>query len=130
MVIYAANSHLNGLEHLLFIISVILNVLVQILIIIESKSVWNSIIFHGIWNFFLASGIIFIGEWHGENAIFTIPFNNGSILLTGGAAGCEASLLSMAALGVMLFIAIGRIRENKSQVPLDIEKMNQNEEEV
>lgn len=78
----------------------------------------------------MASGVVFIGEWHGENVIITIPINNRSILLTGGAAGCEASLLSIAALGVMIFIAVGKIRENKQQELLAAAENNAKDEEL
>ena len=86
-------SSLSGAALLLFGAALGLNLLAQVLIILESGSVWNSVFFHGMWNLFLGSGILYIGPLGNQNAIFVIPMEQKSILLTGGAASCQSSIL-------------------------------------
>lgn len=98
-------SSLSGAALLMFGAATGLNLLAQVLIILESGSVWNSVFFHGMWNLFLASGIVYIGPLGNQNAIFVIPMDQKSILLTGGAASCQSSILAMIMLGILILLA-------------------------
>lgn len=83
------------------------------LIAVESGSVWNSALVHGVWNMALVGGLLHIGRSPQSGAVFNYIIDSDSFLISGGDFGIEASVISI---GVYLvFIAAALIRlKNKS----------------
>ena len=64
------------------------------LIVHVTRNIWNVVVVHGIWNFFLAGRIIRISafEDHQFNAIYQLQITSDHILLTGGSFGVESAV--------------------------------------
>ena len=75
------------------------------LITLESGSVWNAAIVHGLWNAVFAGGFVHVGNTAEREAVFSLVFNSSSFLLTGGDFGGEASLVSALAYAVFGLLA-------------------------
>ena len=75
------------------------------LITLESGSVWNAAIVHGLWNAVFAGGLVHVGNTAEREAVFSLVFNSSSFLLTGGDFGVEASLVSALAYAVFGLLA-------------------------
>ncbi len=68
------------------------------LIVHVTRNIWNVVIVHGIWNFFLAGRIIRLSafEEHQFNAIYQLQITSDHILLTGGSFGVESAVPAIA----------------------------------
>ena len=77
------------------------------LVTYESGSIWPAAFMHSIWNIFMASGILNVGEEAMENCIFNYVLETKSPLITGGEFGAEASVVSIGA--YLIFIALAVI---------------------
>lgn len=77
------------------------------LVTYESGSIWPAAFMHSIWNIFMASGILNVGEEAMENCIFNYVLETKSPLITGGEFGSEASVVSIGA--YLIFIALAVI---------------------
>lgn len=74
------------------------------LVTYESGSIWPAALMHSVWNIFMASGILNIGDEAMENCIFNYVLETKSPLITGGEFGAEASVVSIGA--YLIFIAL------------------------
>lgn len=77
------------------------------LVTYESGSIWPAALMHSIWNIFMASGILNIGDEAMENCIFNYVLETKSPLITGGEFGAEASIVSIWA--YLIFIALAAV---------------------
>ncbi len=77
------------------------------LVTYESGSIWPAAFMHSIWNIFMASGILNVGEEAMENCIFNYVLETKSPLITGGEFGAEASVVSIGA--YLIFIALAAV---------------------
>ncbi len=77
------------------------------LVTYESGSIWPAALMHSVWNIFMASGILNVGEEAMENCIFNYVLETKSPLITGGEFGAEASVVSIGA--YLIFIALAVI---------------------
>ena len=68
------------------------------LIVHVTRNIWNVVVVHGIWNFFLAGRIIRVSafEDHQFNAIYQLQITSDNILLTGGSFGVESAAPAIA----------------------------------
>ena len=81
------------------------------LITLESGSVWNAAIVHGLWNVVFAGGLVHVGNTAEREAVFSLVFNSGSFLLTGGDFGVEASLVAALAYALFSLLAYSLIKK-------------------
>ena len=80
------------------------------LVALETGSVWNGALIHGVWNCVLMS-ILYIGPEANPGALFSyIPVSD-NFLLTGGAFGIEASAVSIAAYAMFAGLALWLLRK-------------------
>lgn len=77
------------------------------LVTYESGSIWPAALMHSIWNIFMASGILNVGDEAMENCIFNYVLETKSTLITGGEFGAEASVVSIGA--YLIFIALAAV---------------------
>lgn len=77
------------------------------LVTYESGSIWPAALMHSVWNIFMASGILNIGDEAMENCIFNYVLETKSPLITGGEFGAEASVISIGA--YLIFIALAAV---------------------
>ncbi len=77
------------------------------LVTYESGSIWPAAFMHSIWNIFMASGILNVGDEAMENCIFNYVLETKSTLITGGEFGAEASVVSIGA--YLIFIALAAV---------------------
>ncbi len=77
------------------------------LVTYESGSIWPAALMHSVWNIFMASGILNVGEEAMENCIFNYVLETKSPLITGGEFGAEASVVSIGA--YLIFIALAAV---------------------
>lgn len=75
-------------------------------------SIWNGALLHGVWNAVLL-GILHIGPEADKWAFFSYVPETRNALLTGGAFGIEASVVSIAAYALFAGIAAHRIWKNR-----------------
>jgi membrane protease YdiL (CAAX protease family) len=68
------------------------------LIVHVTRNIWNVVVVHGIWNFFMAGRIIRTSafEDHQFNAIYQLQITSDHILLTGGSFGVESAVPAIA----------------------------------
>ena len=78
----------------------------------ESNSIWNNALVHGIWNIFMGTGILHIGNYADSESIFSFVLKNDSFLISGGDFGIEASVISIFA--YLLFTGIAVYRKLKN----------------
>lgn len=81
------------------------------LVAYESGSIWSSAWLHGVWNIWMASGILSIGPEAQEGALFNYVLDTDSLLITGGDFGSEASCLSIAVYLAFILLAVLRLRK-------------------
>lgn len=68
------------------------------LVAYKDGSIANSALVHGLWNFFIITGIFrFVTQPEPGSAIFTVTIPGDSLLLSGGEFGVEASLVAILA---------------------------------
>ena len=79
------------------------------LIAMESGSIWASAIVHGLWNLVIIGGILEISA-EPLSSIFTYTLTSRSTLLTGGAFGIESSLPSIVGYGIVICVALARLK--------------------
>ena len=75
----------------------------------ENKSIWNSAIVHILWNIITTSGLLHIGNFIDENAIYNYVINSKSLFITGGEFGIESSVISLVGyilVSIFVFIMI------------------------
>ncbi len=77
------------------------------LVTYESGSIWPAALMHSVWNIFMASGILNVGDEAMENCIFNYVLETKSPLITGGEFGAEASVVSIGA--YLIFIALAAV---------------------
>jgi CAAX amino terminal protease family protein len=81
------------------------------LIAIESNSIWNSAIIHGIWNMVFVGNIIHFGTKSESDSIYNFVLSSGNRWITGGDFGVEASVFAIIAytiFALLVFIWIIR----------------------
>ena len=81
------------------------------LIAIESDSIWNSAIVHGIWNMVFVGNIIHFGTKSDGDSIYNFVLSSGNRWITGGDFGVEASVFAIIAYSIfalLVFIWIMR----------------------
>ncbi len=68
------------------------------LIVHVTRNIWNAVVVHGIWNFFMIGRIIRVSafEEHQFNAIYQLQITSDNILLTGGSFGVESAVPAIA----------------------------------
>ncbi|MGK0577908.1 CPBP family intramembrane glutamic endopeptidase [Macrococcus capreoli] len=104
----------NPMNVLSFIQLLVAGTLVGILfslIAVESGSIWNSAIVHGLWNTVFIGSIMHIGNDNSAHAIFSYELISHSFIITGGDFGIEASLPAI--IGYIIFIIFAYYRINK-----------------
>lgn len=110
-VLFAVAHVLNGgLSAISFVQLLIAGSVVGVLfslVTYESGSIWSAAFMHSIWNIFMASGILNVGDEAMENCIFNYVLDTKSALITGGEFGAEASIVSIAA--YLIFIAVAAV---------------------
>lgn len=86
------------------------------LIAVESHSIWNNALVHGVWNMVMIGSLLHIGDDPDNTTLVNYVLESKSFLLTGGDFGIEASVQSIA--GYLLFIglAVALIRKKGSGV--------------
>jgi len=85
------------------------------LIVYSTRNIWNVVVVHGIWNFFLAGRIIRISafEKHQFDAIYQLQITSDNILLTGGSFGVESAAPAIAVyLIAILMLLLYTVRKN------------------
>lgn len=80
------------------------------LIAIESGSIWNSALVHGIWNMVMAGGILHIGKAIDSQVLYNWVLNTDETLWTGGEFGAEASLIAITVYLLVIGLALWRMR--------------------
>lgn len=74
------------------------------LIAVESHSIWNNALVHGVWNMVMIGSLLHIGDAPDSTTLVNYVLESNSFLLTGGDFGIEASVQSIA--GYLLFIGL------------------------
>lgn len=80
------------------------------LIAIESGSIWNSALVHGIWNMVMAGGILHIGKAIDSQVLYNWVLNTDETLWTGGEFGAEASLIAIIVYLLVIGLALWRMQ--------------------
>lgn len=80
------------------------------LIAIESRSIWNSALVHGIWNMVMAGGILHIGKAIDSQVLYNWVLNTDETLWTGGEFGAEASLIAITVYLLVIGLALWRMQ--------------------
>lgn len=80
------------------------------LIAIESGSIWNSALVHGIWNMLMAGGILHIGKAIDSQVLYNWVLNTDETLWTGGEFGAEASLIAITVYLLVICLALWRMQ--------------------
>lgn len=80
------------------------------LIAIESGSIWNSALVHGIWNMLMAGGILHIGKAIDSQVLYNWVLNTDETLWTGGEFGAEASLIAITVYLLVIGLALWRMQ--------------------
>lgn len=80
------------------------------LIAIESGSIWNSALVHGIWNMVMAGGILHIGKAIDSQVLYNWVLNTDETLWTGGEFGAEASLIAITVYLLVIGLALWRMQ--------------------
>lgn len=80
------------------------------LIAMESGSIWNSALVHGIWNMVMAGGILHIGKAIDSQALYNWVLNTDETLWTGGEFGAEASLIAITVYLLVICLALWRMQ--------------------
>lgn len=82
------------------------------LIAIESGSIWNSALVHGIWNMVMAGGILHIGKAIDSQVLYNWVLNTDETLWTGGEFGAEASLIAITVYLLVISLALWKIQNS------------------
>lgn len=80
------------------------------LIAMESGSIWNSALVHGIWNMVMAGGILHIGKAIDSQVLYNWVLNTDETLWTGGEFGAEASLIAITVYLLVIGLALWRMQ--------------------
>lgn len=70
-------------------------------VVLQSGNVWNAVWMHMMWNVLIVGGIIHFGDTADVDSFYSYVMSTRSLLISGGAFGVEASVISVA--GYMLF---------------------------
>ena len=81
------------------------------LIALESGSVWNSALVHGVWNLTVVGGIWQIGTAADPETIFSFVLDKASFWISGGEFGIEASVLSVGIYLAFSVLAVLRMKK-------------------
>lgn len=92
------------------------------LVVYESKSIWNSVIIHALWNASITGGLINISLVHDVDSIFSYVIDKEYSFITGGALSVEPSLIAILGYFLVSVFAINCWRKkNKNKVLLSKE---------
>lgn len=78
------------------------------LVTLEGNSIWNSAMMHAVWNMVIVGSVFYIGT-KGNAGIINYKLQSTSAMITGGAFGVEASVISIAVYGMFSLFALARI---------------------
>ncbi len=81
-------------------------------ITLESRSVWSSVMVHGLWNIIVLGGVLSIGEGLDEYSVFSYILETKSFAITGGEFGIESSVIAIAGYIVVTLIAYAGMRKS------------------
>jgi len=78
------------------------------LIVHVTRNIWNVVVVHGIWNFFMVGRIIRTSafENHQFNAIYQLQITSDNILLTGGSFGVESAVPAIAVYLIAILVLL------------------------
>ncbi len=85
------------------------------LVTYESGSIWPAALMHSVWNIFMASGILNVGDEAMENCIFNYVLETKSPLITGGEFGSEASVVSIGAYLIFIALAVVLLKKKSER---------------
>ena len=80
----------------------------------QSKTIWNSVIIHFSWNFFIL-GIFSISSQSNFRLIINYFIKNNNILITGGRFGVEASLPAIVSYVLVIILAVTMNKTSQKQ---------------
>ena len=80
---------------------------------IETGSIWNAALMHGVWNMVMIGGSLNIGEEALDSSLLNYVLKDPPFWLSGGDFGVEASLVSVAAYLFFAVIAALRCKKEK-----------------
>lgn len=109
-VVHMVGSSFDVMSMLQLLVSGSLVGILFSLIAMESGSIWNSALVHGIWNMVMAGGILHIGKAIDSQALYNWVLNTDETLWTGGEFGAEASLIAITVYLLVICLALWRIQ--------------------
>jgi len=83
------------------------------LVAVETGSIWSGALMHGVWNS-VVYGVLHIGPEADQWALFSRVPESGSVWLTGGEFGVEASAVAVAAYVAFTVLAVVRVRQKRA----------------
>lgn len=83
-------------------------------IIAYEYSVWSSAIVHALWNIIMIGRILDIGVEHRTDAVYSYILSSKTTLLTGGAFGVEASVISILGYIVVICFVVYHSKKRKA----------------
>lgn len=109
-VVHMVGSSFDVMSMLQLLVSGSLVGILFSLIAMESGSIWNSALVHGIWNMVMAGGILHIGKAIDSQALYNWGLNTDETLWTGGEFGAEASLIAITVYLLVICLALWRMQ--------------------
>lgn len=109
-VVHMVGSSFDVMSMLQLLVSGSLVGILLSLIAMESGSIWNSALVHGIWNMVMAGGILHIGKAIDSQALYNWVLNTDETLWTGGEFGAEASLIAITVYLLVICLALWRMQ--------------------
>lgn len=109
-VVHMVGSSFDVMSMLQLLVSGSLVGILFSLISMESGSIWNSALVHGIWNMVMAGGILHIGKAIDSQALYNWVLNTDETLWTGGEFGAEASLIAITVYLLVICLALWRMQ--------------------
>lgn len=109
-VVHMVGSSFDVMSMLQLLVSGSLVGILFSLIAMESGSIWNSALVHGIWNMVMAGGILHIGKAIDSQALYNWVLNTDETLWTGGEFGAEASLIAITVYLLVICLALWRMQ--------------------
>lgn len=109
-VVHMVGSSFDVMSMLQLLVSGSLVGILFSLIAMESGSIWNSALIHGIWNMVMAGGILHIGKAIDSQALYNWVLNTDETLWTGGEFGAEASLIAITVYLLVICLALWRMQ--------------------
>lgn len=112
-VVHMVGSSFDVMSMLQLLVSGSLVGILFSLIAMESGSIWNSALVHGIWNMVMAGGILHIGKAIDSQALYNWVLNTDETLWTGGEFGAEASLIAITVYLLVICLALWRMQNSE-----------------